>query len=655
MPDETKLNNNDHHSGCINAAYAGLFTYSLFYLIGKLFERLSVAFSEWRLLESNVQFMEIVVSGSIIATLLQFSRIYHYMHELDRGSEASGHILYSIKGGHRVLDRSLRWLVGICVIFTIEDLGKESLHEYVASKQAAYLSLVPFAKMLLLTFVLLFVWDWNLSHWKKGKNAETPGMNSERWWDFWHHLFGAMFSLFLLLMLKNSAPKHSDPLPFIYLSGGFSALFIASWLSYYVRRAPIRIDWTKPWQEIFSPLIAIRDAILGAGFSDLRLFINQRSWMVATIAVILGLVTSALFQERFARMSYDYLNILIQLDGHSRNSVAVIELPALESVGRDANSDARATDVSLLKKLSKDGVKMVVLDYYYDPEKHSSYDPNLTNVIGQIPKVLLASKLSRATPTPPYRQVLLPQYDILQAARERRGVAELLPDKNPDNDHFGTVRMHWSFSASNPFAPLPEVAAAESGIKLTTPLEDNRKTRWMRYYRDDDGDGADGIKGLQIFDYATAMRMSAGAFKDMVVFVGSAATHDANGDNFWAPSLVWGSRPVGGVRILATTYLNLVNGDWLRRWPVLYEWAGGILMSVIVSFGVFFLPAWRPLVTRLGVIILSSLPLFCLLIWCYQENEWFNWFAILIQAPVAGCVAAMCRTPPSTAIQKLES
>jgi hypothetical protein len=123
----------------------------------------------------------------------------------------------------------------------------------------------------------------------------------------------------------------------------------------------------------------------------------------------------------------------------------------------------------------------------------------------------------------------------------------------------------------------------------------------------------------------------AGYFHDKVVFIGSRPREIGNPrlqekDKFHTPYTRWTDRAVGGVEIMATMFLNLMNGDWLRRpawWvEVLVLTASGMALGgglcQLRPTAAFGLAAGAALALTLGAVSFS-----------HFTNYWFPWLVIV--------------------------
>jgi hypothetical protein len=96
-------------------------------------------------------------------------------------------------------------------------------------------------------------------------------------------------------------------------------------------------------------------------------------------------------------------------------------------------------------------------------------------------------------------------------------------------------------------------------------------------------------------------------------------------DKFRTPYTRWSGEAVGGVEILATQFLNLVNGDWLRR-P--YGWIEVFVLLItggLLGWGLCLLRRFIALGLAALVFLGLMVGAACL---SYYTNYWFPWLVI---------------------------
>lgn len=299
----------------------------------------------------------------------------------------------------------------------------------------------------------------------------------------------------------------------------------------------------------------------------------------------------------------------------------------------------RSLHAKLLNKLADDGCPLVVFDVFFRDPQDDHGDQQLAAAMHRLSHlVLCAIQTDLDQKGADAAMPILPWSALLNAAETNWGVAFL----DPDSDMI--VRRHWPFPNPGPYSSFAWVAAALSGARLDdTPAE-----RWIRYY---DSDAA--VPGLS---YRFALTENPGYFHDKVVFIGNkpetAVQPDPKHDIFGTPFTLIRSphEYVGGVEILATSYLNLVRGDWLRRvpWPVeaLLLIATGALSGIVLS-----------LFSRgktIGI-ALAAMAIFAVagIELSQLTNYWFPWLIVVagqIPCALAWAVIVPLKVPAQSAV-----
>jgi CHASE2 domain-containing sensor protein len=271
----------------------------------------------------------------------------------------------------------------------------------------------------------------------------------------------------------------------------------------------------------------------------------------------------------------------------------------------------RALHAELLKKLTDSGCSMVVFDVFLRKDGTPEIDTRLAEEIRRNGSVVIASRsIEAANNIAAAAEPILPNKLFLDATTNCGiGQAEIA----------ATTRRHWPFPTSNEgdYLSLPQVAARLRGAYLSTEPEE----RWLRYY------GEKG--GWDAYPYDFALSNAPNLFRNKVVFIGSDPENKDPAarevDKFNTPYTLWTQNSVGGVKILATTFLNLMNGDWLRRSPwwleVIVLIATGVLLGGgLVRMGPFAasgVAAGSAMAVIVGAVSLS-----------YFTNYWFPWVVI---------------------------
>jgi len=357
----------------------------------------------------------------------------------------------------------------------------------------------------------------------------------------------------------------------------------------------------------------------------------------AALAIICGLgLWATTFGEksgqdtigaRWERNSYDYLFRFGNPVVTNKVVVVLMDNDSYTELGQARETPwDRSLHARLLDKLADDGCPLVVFDVRFLKARDAETDNVLAAAMRRLSNVVLAADMMEVhAPRIDTIQPIRPLESFLMAARSNWGLARVDPD--PDM----IVRRHWPFPTPGSYPTLSWVAATLSGARLSQKPEE----RWLRYY-----DFNTTLTGLS---YRLALVEPRNYFHDKVVFIGSdPATKYANDyeeDKFNTPYTHWTDEAVGGVEIVATSYLNLIRGDWLRRaaWPV-----EGLLLIVTGVFSGVVLPCfsrWK----AIGVAALVMVFFFAAGVeLSHVTNYWFPWLIVVSgQVPCALAVAVL--------------
>jgi len=295
----------------------------------------------------------------------------------------------------------------------------------------------------------------------------------------------------------------------------------------------------------------------------------------------------------------------------------------------------RALHAKFLEKVAADRCPLVVMDVIFaGTNENPQADAALALALSHLSNVVLNANLFEPkTPGAEAAHIATPLPAFVAAAKDRWGIPRF------DYDSDGVVRRHWPFPSPAPSYPsTPWVAAKLSGAHL----DDTPRERWFRYY--------DFQTAWISLSYNFALDREKGYFSNKVVFVGSeprTKIADNEVDKFRTPHFDWTRETVGGVTLLATEYLNLMNGDALCRWnwPVealVLVFAGALLGAGLSRFG-------RPMAVLCG---LSAAVVFmlCAVALSFYSNLWFPW--LIVVGGEIPCALAWSLLSPRIALAK---
>jgi CHASE2 domain-containing sensor protein len=328
--------------------------------------------------------------------------------------------------------------------------------------------------------------------------------------------------------------------------------------------------------------------------------------------------------------SYDYLFPFGTRTPTNKVALILMDPFAYDKLGQIWGQPwKRSLHTQLLRKLKKDECPLVVFDVFLTKQREEDEDSALAEAIRHQGHVVLGAKVQDPKYPGTDQAAAGPPLELFMDAAADWGFGKV------DGVTGGTPRRHWPYPASKEgeFHSLPWAAAVLAGARL----DEVPQYQWLRYY---------GAKGpWDALSYHFALSNAPGYFRDKIVFIGRSPQSPTPGleeDKFSTPYTRWTGRAVGGVEILATEFLNLMNRDWLRRPP----W--GLEFFVVVAFGVVFggglctmgrmtalaLGAAAALTVTLAAVSLSQLT-----------NYWFPWLIIVGGQLPCALVCALARRP----------
>jgi CHASE2 domain-containing sensor protein len=337
-----------------------------------------------------------------------------------------------------------------------------------------------------------------------------------------------------------------------------------------------------------------------------------KSALGAALTAICGLVLwKAALGEAWVNASYDYL---FRFGGRAvTNNVTLILMDndAYDYFHQERGQPwDRALHTTLLQRLAADGAALVVFDCFFQEPREAATDRALAEAMRHQRVVLMAEQAEMAHPAIAGARPTLPAEPFLSASGTNWGVAWLCPDFDE------IVRRHWPFPAPGPYPSLPWTAARLAGAIL----KEEPQQQWLRYY------GSDGA--WTRLGYRFAFTQPTNYFRNRIVFIGNqpkGRTAGGEPDRFRTPYTRWTGEAVGGVEILATACLNLVNGDWLRRpawWVELLALvAAGTLLGGVLCQA-------RPLAACVAAVAAALIVALVAVCGSHFTNYWFSWLVI---------------------------
>jgi CHASE2 domain-containing sensor protein len=379
-----------------------------------------------------------------------------------------------------------------------------------------------------------------------------------------------------------------------------------------------------------------------------RAFTEQRFYrplIGGLLAVLTGVALWTMpVGEKWSDASYDYLyrfeTFRPRWTGATNLVLVFVDAAAYNELGRSSEGHlARSVHAKLVNKLADDGCALVVFDVLF--QRAETNDAELASALGRLNNVVLAARTTgisqpRAEPA----EVILPQKVFLEAAKEHYGLGEL--PKPSETDLFKFERQDYVSPDTKRYPGLPWKAAELAGADLSrTPPE-----RWLRYY------GTDGA--WSSLSYHLALLKQPGYFRGKTVFIGgkpeSLLAANPEDDKFSIPYTRWTHDAVGGVEILATSFLNLMGGDWLRQTPDWMEELLIVLCGVVLGGGIGWFRRGAAVGVAAGAALVLTVAGVSL---SYFTDYWFPW--LIVVGGQVPCALAWAMAPRKVAAAKPEA
>jgi CHASE2 domain-containing sensor protein len=334
----------------------------------------------------------------------------------------------------------------------------------------------------------------------------------------------------------------------------------------------------------------------------------------AALAVVCGLALRTPLGDSWVNASYDSLYRFGARAAASPIAFILMDNDSHEILGQPRTSLwDRKLHADLLDKLTADGAGLVVFDVFFQETNYPATDARLADAIRTNGKVVLMAEVSSKM-RPLDNATIEPPLELFRAAAAGWGIGQAAGDTG------ALIRQHWPFYAlgGDDIHSLAWAAAHTLDPKLGTTADQ----QWLRYY----GRNGPGEK----VPYYLALTNSPGYFREKIVFIGNwprlpRDPGSPDDDKFRTPYTAQTGEAVGGVEIMATTFLNLLHDEGLRRLPPMAEIALLVLAGLFIGGGLCRLKPLYSLLAAAGIFLAVML---IAVTWSYYRNHWFPWLLV---------------------------
>lgn len=326
-----------------------------------------------------------------------------------------------------------------------------------------------------------------------------------------------------------------------------------------------------------------------------------------------------------ARMSYD-LPFLVAAEDASE--VVMLNIDPLVKANLKAEPHEPLPlkhHSQALRHLTRHGAKLVVYDVLFKADVNDPQAQDFARAIADNGRVVLAADFVDDYQAAGQSQAPLPPPEILRTNAAEWGIARLAT-LDPD---FGVRRI----DTGSKFYPSLSWQAAKvlkAPVTLDPQNQERMQGRGLNYYC-----APSGMLKFN-FDLLVEDNLLPHLLKNKIVVIGGQPSVDVPGaarDQFKNPFSRFGAAFSSGAQVHATTLLNLLHGDSLRRIPWGFELLLFIVSGVALAVGFTAArPQWAIVMAFLVFIAVTALASLLML----KAHIWFSWFTIAgVQGPLA--------------------
>ena len=356
-------------------------------------------------------------------------------------------------------------------------------------------------------------------------------------------------------------------------------------------------------------------------FSKKRL---RQRWFGATWGALFTLLLGLLLYftvvgDKVVSLSYDIPFAFRDTVAPTNVALVYLDEHCYGQLGEPLNQPLdRARHGELVRRLTEAGASLIVFDFLFSEEYKppTASDLKFAEAIRANPKVVLGGEWRKRGGLDTVDTPLA----VLRNAGAAWGLVQYRKQEFGPREHLKTI---------DDLPSLAWVAAKLVDAPVTKTSTQDAVNRWINYYGRPDT--------FQRFSYSDVIsnNFPAGSFQGKAAFVGGRQSTGFTGaakDEF-PTAFTWISGMYSpGTEIHATVFLNLLQQDWLTRFPKWVEAMLVILLGLGAGFGLSLLESKAATITAL----LSGLFIAVVAWLCFRHGlVWFVWLLLLIQLFVA--------------------
>jgi adenylate cyclase len=356
---------------------------------------------------------------------------------------------------------------------------------------------------------------------------------------------------------------------------------------------------------------------------------NKR-WVMATACAVVVAALGYFLEGRIGlwlrQWSYDLLTVGRGEFAPDEATIVYMDELSHKELNQPYNAPwDRSLHARLVRRLVEAGARAIVFDIVFsDPNPADpSADEELAQAVGASRRVILAA--DNVPIGPAAKRAVLP-FELLLTNAAAIGSTEVVPDAD------FIIRSH---TPEEQLSSLSWAAAEFVGGAVRRAATAGARKCWMNYYA-----RPNSIPSVSFYEAIESMPARDGLFRDKVVFVGARLqtkfTRERK-DEYRNPFSFWMTKTtdnafIAGVEVQATAFLNLLRGDWLRRWPAGLEAGVIVVLGVFAGFGLIWL---RPIVATAAALVGIAMVAAASMILFTKQFVWFPWLIVVVLVLVA--------------------
>jgi serine/threonine protein kinase len=352
--------------------------------------------------------------------------------------------------------------------------------------------------------------------------------------------------------------------------------------------------------------------------------------IVLTSAVGLVLLNTGL-GDRLVKKSYDYPFAIRPIIHPTEVAMVYLDQASRQHLGQSYREPwPRSYYTKLLNRLTADKAKAVVFDVMFSDPRDPAMDQQFADAILANGSVVLATdwNMENDEAGRVIKKGFIVPYKLFAKSAAVLASSTTFPDM--DN----RIRAYLPQDANERSKSLEYGSEAWAVASLIgTPATKDKtwghKPIWLNYYGP-----TSVLPGVSLYQAIADNdpNVPQGFFSNKVVFIGVRVQNGRN--EFQIPfSNLTADNLMPGVAIHATACLNLIRGDWLRRFSHLTESVIIIVLGILLGGGLVLCRPIPAIFIALAAAIMIAVMNYCMFVFLHY---WFPWLIVVVgQIPIA--------------------